>query len=151
MLLEEKKHVADEIEDDTGVVGGVRAQDRHADGEEGLVEEHDDQDDQDDHDDHNDLINHNNPDDPGNQDDPDLVVEDDQAVHDGLEGVVVLVGGDPLADGGEDQHVALPHDGHGDRQHPLDVERADEEEDRERPVLGAHYYYVKLCRVVPPK
>ena len=54
VLLEEKKHVADEIEDDTGVVGGVRAQDRHADGEEGLMEEHDDQDDQDDQDDHND-------------------------------------------------------------------------------------------------
>ena len=54
MLLEEKKHVADEIEDDTGVVGGVRAQDRHADGEEGLVEEYDDQDDQDDHNDQDD-------------------------------------------------------------------------------------------------
>ena len=108
------------------------------------MEEHDDQDDQNDQDDHDDHDDHDN------QDDPDLVVEDDQAVHDGLKGVVVLVGGDPLADGGEDQHVALPHDGHGDRQHPLDVERADEEEDRERPVLGAHHNDVKLCRMVPP-
>ena len=108
------------------------------------MEEHDDQDDQDNQDDQDDHDDHDN------QDDPDLVIEDDQAVHDGLEGVVVLVGGDPLADGGEDQHVALPHDGHGDRQHPLDVERADEEEDRERPVLGAHHNDVKLRCMVPP-
>ena len=52
--LEKQEHVADKVEDDTGVVSGVCAQDRHADGEEGLMEGHDDQDNKDHQDDHND-------------------------------------------------------------------------------------------------
>ena len=96
------------------------------------------------------YIDHIDPDDPGNQDDPDLVVEDDQAVHDGLKRVVVLARRNAVADGSEGDHIALSHDGHGDGQQPLDVERAEEEEDGEGPVLGAHHNDVELCNVVPP-
>ena len=79
------------------------------------------------------------------------MVEDDEAVHDRFKRVVVLVGSNPLADGRQGEHVALPHDGHGDGQHPLDVEGADEEEDGEGPVLGAHHNDVELGNVVPPQ
>ena len=57
----------------------------------------------------------------------------------------------PGADGGQDEDVGLPHDGHGNAKHPLDVERADEEEDGEGPVLDAHHDDVQGCEVVPPE
>ena len=50
-----------------------------------------------------------------------------------------LARGHPGADGGQDEDVGLPYDGHGNAKHPLDVERADEEEDGEGPVLDAHH------------
>ena len=78
------------------------------------------------------------------------MVEDDEAVHDGLKRVVVLARRNAVADGSEADHIALSHDGHGDGQQPLDVERAEEEEDGEGPVLGAHHNDVELGNVVPP-
>ena len=62
-----------------------------------------------------------------------------------------LVGCHPGTDGGQDEDVGLPHDGHGDAKHPLNVERADEEEDGEGPVLDAHHDDVQGCEVVPPE
>ena len=80
-----------------------------------------------------------------------LVVEDDQAVHDQLKRVVILVCGHPVADRCENMDVALPHHGHGDGKHPLDVERTEVEEDGEGPVLDAHHDDVQGCEVVPPE
>ena len=62
-----------------------------------------------------------------------------------------LVGCHPGADGGQDEDVGLPHDGHGNTKHPLNVEWADEEEDGEGPVLDAHHDDVQGCEVVPPE
>ena len=62
-----------------------------------------------------------------------------------------LVRGHPGADGDQDEDVGLPHDGHGNAKDPLNVERADEEEDGEGPVLDAHHDDVQGCEVVPPE
>ena len=77
------------------------------------------------------------------------VVEGHQADHDQFERVVVPFGCNSIADRGQDLDVALPDNGQGKGEHPLDIERDDKEEHREDPVLDAYDQDVKLGHVVP--
>ena len=77
------------------------------------------------------------------------VIEGDEAGNDQFKRVVILLGCNSSADGCKDLDVALPDNGQGYGQHPLDVERDKEEEDREDPVLYTYDQDVKLGHMVP--
>ena len=99
---EQGEHVAEEVEEEKDVVGGVGAERGHAHREEGHV------------------------------------VEGHQADHDQFERVVIPLGCNSIADRGQDLDVALPDNGQGKGEHPLDIEGDDKEEHRENPVLHAY-------------